>query len=281
MGLLDVTFQGFLSDNNGKKQQRPEEAMGSLVNRTLQFDSLLDFICSSDEPAISSPPSSSSPKPSFITHNQLYNFIHKSFNLTQFGLGRGSRVGICLPDGPSLGLCLLSVMTYCTCAPSNANLTPEELLNDFKNMSVQSVIIPFAKLQNDNDPLVQTFRRGGLQLIGLETSAEHGNDITFSLFGDSSKRPDSNLLVDVGAPNQPDDIAMILQTSGTSGKKKTVPYRLRTLCVGTTCVAFSWGLRSSDTNINMMPLFHVGGIIRNLFAPIFTAGTVILCKVMY
>ncbi|KAI8337869.1 hypothetical protein BC941DRAFT_352090 [Chlamydoabsidia padenii] len=255
--------------------------MGSLVNRTLQFDSLLDFISSSDEPAITSPPTpSSTTPPTFLTHNQLYSFIQKSFNLSQFGLGRGSRVGICLPDGPSLGLCLLSVMTYCTCAPSNANLTPEELLHDFQNMSVQAVIIPFAKLQDENDPLVVTFRRGGLQLIGLETSSveKGGNDITFSLFGDASKRPDSNLLVDVASPNQPDDIAMILQTSGTSGKKKTVPYRLRTLCVGTTCVAFSWGLKSSDTNVNMMPLFHVGGIIRNLFAPIFTAGTVILCK---
>jgi acyl-CoA synthetase (AMP-forming)/AMP-acid ligase II len=172
-------------------------------------------------------------------------------------------------------------MTYCTCAPSNANLTPEELLNDFKNMSVQSVIIPFSRLQNDNDPLVKTFRRGGLQLIGLETSDvdQGGNDITFSLFGDATRKHDSTLLVDTAPPNQPDDIAMILQTSGTSGKKKTVPYRLRTLCVGTTCVAFSWGLRSSDINVNMMPLFHVGGIIRNLFAPILTASTVILCKV--
>ncbi|CAO3592963.1 unnamed protein product [Absidia cylindrospora] len=278
MGLLDVTFHGFFTENMNSKQKRPEEAMGSLVNRTLQFDSLLDFICSSDDPAISSPPSSSSPKPSFITHNQLYSFIQKSFNLAQFGLGRGSRVGICLPDGPSLGLCLLSVMTYCTCAPSNANLTPEELLNDFKNMHVQSVIIPFSKLQNNDDPLVKTFRDGGLQLIGLQTSEEHGNDITFSLFGDSTKTQDTSLVMDAAPLNQPDDIAMILQTSGTSGKKKTVPYRLRTLCVGTTCVAFSWGLRSNDTNINMMPLFHVGGIIRNLFAPIFTAGTVILCK---
>ncbi|SAL96550.1 hypothetical protein [Absidia glauca] len=280
MSLLDVTFQGFMSENSNGKLKRPEEAMGSLVNRTLQFESLLDFISSSDQPAISAPPSSSSPRPTFITHNQLYSFIQKSFNLSQFGLSRGSRVGVCLPDGPSLGLCLLSVMTYCTCAPSNANLTPEELLNDFKNMSVQSVIIPFSRLQNDNDPLVKTFRRGGLQLIGLETSDvdQGGNDITFSLFGDATRKHDSTLLVDAAPPNQPDDIAMILQTSGTSGKKKTVPYRLRTLCVGTTCVAFSWGLRSSDINVNMMPLFHVGGIIRNLFAPIFTAGTVILCK---
>ncbi|KAI8093662.1 uncharacterized protein BX664DRAFT_261054 [Halteromyces radiatus] len=277
MELLDVTFQGFFSNNNNNnKLRQPEEAMGNLVNRTLQFDSLLDFITSSDHPAILSPPSVSSPNPSFITHNQLYSFIQKSFNLSQFGLGRGSRVGVCLPDGPSLGLCLLSVMTYCTCAPSNANLTPEELLNDFKNMSVQAVIIPFSKLQNENDPLVKTFRNGGLQLIGLEQSSEHA--ITFSLFADASRKHDSSLLVDVSSPNQPDDIAMILQTSGTSGKKKTVPYRLRTLCVGTTCVAFSWGLRSTDTNVNMMPLFHVGGIIRNLFAPIFTAGTVILCK---
>ncbi|KAI8065173.1 hypothetical protein BC940DRAFT_305002 [Gongronella butleri] len=273
MSLLDVTYQGFLSSSSDK---RPDESMGSLVDRSLRFDSLLDFINNcSHEAAIASAPTSSQPS-MHITHQQLYSFIQKSFNVAQFGLGRGSRVAVCLPDGPSLGLCLLSLMAYCTCAPSNCNLTPEELVHDYTSMKVQAVIIPFVKLATDNDPLVNALRKAGLQILGLEVDASNGT--TFNLYADTSRtKRDSKMLVD--APlNQPDDTAMILQTSGTSGKKKTVPYRLRALCVGTLCVAFSWGLRNTDINVNMMPLFHVGGIIRNLFAPIFTGGTVILCK---
>ncbi|RKO85156.1 hypothetical protein BDK51DRAFT_9777, partial [Blyttiomyces helicus] len=74
----------------------------------------------------------------------------------------------------------------------------------------------------------------------------------------------------------PDDIALVLRTSGTSGNKKTVPYTLRTLCVGAVCVARSWGLAPHDVNLNMMPLHHVGGIVRNLLAPLLSSGSVVL-----
>lgn len=31
------------------------------------------------------------------------------------------------------------------------------------------------------------------------------------------------------------------------------------------------------TAVNMMPLFHVGGIVRNLLAPILSGGSTIVC----
>ncbi|KIP01343.1 hypothetical protein PHLGIDRAFT_17261 [Phlebiopsis gigantea 11061_1 CR5-6] len=34
---------------------------------------------------------------------------------------------------------------------------------------------------------------------------------------------------------------------------------------------------ADDVNMNMMPLFHVGGIVRNLFAPICSGGSAIMC----
>ena len=61
-----------------------------------------------------------------------------------------------------------------------------------------------------------------------------------------------------------------------SGKKKTVPYTLDTLAVGATCVIASWGLGTSDVCFNMMPLFHTGGIVRNLLSPILAGGATIL-----
>jgi acyl-CoA synthetase (AMP-forming)/AMP-acid ligase II len=61
-----------------------------------------------------------------------------------------------------------------------------------------------------------------------------------------------------------------------SGKKKTVPYTLDTLTVGATCVIASWGLCPGDVCFNMMPLFHVGGIVRNLLSPILSGGATVL-----
>ncbi|ORZ14195.1 hypothetical protein BCR42DRAFT_492821 [Absidia repens] len=320
LNLLEVTFKGFLSHSN---TDRPEESLGSLVNRTLQFDTLLDFIDTSDEPAIVCQPSSSPSKStsftsttssttylpsnststttlsplnassplasasSFITYSQMHSFILNSFNLAQFNLRRGARVAVCLPQGPSLGLCLISIMAYCTCAPSNDTLTPEELLHDYKKMQIQAVVVPNYKLRNmeNDDPLVSTLRQGGLQLIGLETETE--DSILFTLHADpysqqqQHQQPNTDDIIDDSPSallNQANDTVMILQTSGTSGTKKVVPYLLQTLCVATTCVSASYGIKPTDMNINMMPLYHVGGVVRSLLTPIFTTGIVVLCK---
>ncbi len=64
-----------------------------------------------------------------------------------------------------------------------------------------------------------------------------------------------------------------------SGKKKTVSYTLDTLAVGAVCVIASWGLSSRDVCFNMMPLFHVGGIVRNLLSPILAGGSTVLAPV--
>jgi acyl-CoA synthetase (AMP-forming)/AMP-acid ligase II len=53
-------------------------------------------------------------------------------------------------------------------------------------------------------------------------------------------------------------------------------YTLRSLIIGTCAVIKSWNLQEDDVNANMMPLFHVGGIVRNLFAPMMSGGSAIV-----
>ena len=55
-----------------------------------------------------------------------------------------------------------------------------------------------------------------------------------------------------------------------------VPFSLDTLAVGAACIAASWGLAPGDRGLNMMPLFHSGGIVRNLLAPVLAGSAAIL-----
>lgn len=73
------------------------------------------------------------------------------------------------------------------------------------------------------------------------------------------------------------EIVLLLHTSGTSGNKKLVPYTLDMLIIGAGCIISSWNLTPADVCLNMMPLFHIGGIVRNLLCPILSGGSVILC----
>ena len=74
------------------------------------------------------------------------------------------------------------------------------------------------------------------------------------------------------------ETVLLLHTSGTSGNKKLVPYSLDMIVIGVGCIISSWNLSPSDVCLNMMPLFHIGGIVRNLFAPILSGGSVISCN---
>jgi acyl-coenzyme A synthetase/AMP-(fatty) acid ligase len=70
---------------------------------------------------------------------------------------------------------------------------------------------------------------------------------------------------------------LILFTSGTTGQKKLVPHVLGDLVTAATTIALSWNLQRTDVNCHMMPLFHIGGIVRQVLSPIFSGGCVICC----
>ena len=71
---------------------------------------------------------------------------------------------------------------------------------------------------------------------------------------------------------------MLLHTSGTSGNKKLVPYSLEMIIIGCSSIISSWNLKPNDICLNMMPLFHIGGIMRNILSPIMSGGHIICCN---
>ncbi|KAF8997871.1 AMP-dependent synthetase and ligase [Cyathus striatus] len=159
---------------------------------------------------------------------------------------------IVLPTGPENAVAILSIACYHTCAPVNNSCTAAELKEDARRLGVKAIVTTKAAEQR----------------LELKTLQDELNcDVIFV----EGRLP---------VPSQPHklaDISLILHTSGTSGKKKVVPYPLRTLVIGTWSVVQSWNLRGDDINMNMMPLFHVGGIVRNLLAPVLSGGSAIMC----
>lgn len=275
-GLL---YSSHKENHKGVKGVIPTKNIGNIVRSSLRVDTFLDFIQLSTRPAIIAPTLPLKAAKLYMTHEQIYTFIEQSFNLQQFNLQRTDRVAICLPDGPCLNLCLLAVLTYCICVPSNSQLTPDEILVDYKKLKVKAVLLPYEKLINyDGDPLATTLRKGGLQLIGLKKSSDF--NFSFTLHQDPLDSKSNECILNEGKPlNHSDDIVLLFHTSGTTGEKKIVPYSLRTLCVSITCVAYSLHIKCTDTNISMMPLFHIGGLIRNLLAPLFIGASIIQCQV--
>jgi acyl-CoA synthetase (AMP-forming)/AMP-acid ligase II len=74
----------------------------------------------------------------------------------------------------------------------------------------------------------------------------------------------------------PADIAMVLHTSGTTSRPKIVPLSVANLCASAKSIRASLGLAAGDVGLNIMPLFHIHGLIAGVLAPI-SAGTSVYC----
>ncbi|KAF7975487.1 hypothetical protein HWV62_9401 [Athelia sp. TMB] len=235
---------------------------------------LLDCLPTTHLPAIHSPDQTRPP----LTHAEVHRFV-ESFCLpytTASGpLGVNDRIMVALPTGPENALALLALAAYHTCAPANATCTAAELLDDAARLRAKCV---FTTRDAEERLGLQFLRRElGCLIVYMEPRA-HGPAGLFDMSViDGTKGVQSDGARPVSRLAGLHDQALILHTSGTSGKKKVVPYSLRSLIVGTCAVALSWELQPADVNMNMMPLFHVGGIVRNLLAPMFTGGSTIMC----
>lgn len=77
-----------------------------------------------------------------------------------------------------------------------------------------------------------------------------------------------------------EDIAMLIHTSGTTSKPKSVPLTHRQLGVCATCILSTLQLGSDDVCLNMMPFYHTHSITTNLLASLF-GGAAVVCAAGY
>ena len=75
---------------------------------------------------------------------------------------------------------------------------------------------------------------------------------------------------------QPDDTALVLHTSGTTSRPKIVPLTQTNICSSGHAISVSLELRENDRCLNVMPLFHIHGLIGAVLSSL-TAGASIVC----
>ena len=174
------------------------------------------------------------------------------------GIAPGDRVALVLPNSPGMAAVFLAAATAGTAAPLNPRYREEELSLSFEELGVKVVV---ATPDAEDIPALPDVRRLHLQGDGLDlTLTENGRPVP------SAPGP---------APS-PADVAMVLQTSGTTSRPKTVPLTHANLAVSAANIAESLVLTAADRCLMVMPLFHIRGLIAGLLAPL-SAGGAIAC----
>ncbi|KAI5806142.1 hypothetical protein EDC01DRAFT_700371 [Geopyxis carbonaria] len=202
-----------------------------------------------------------------LSHADLYRFV-RNFRLPV--AGRKPAVVLALPNGPLLAVACIAVSAYYTAVPVNVSGTgAEQFLADVRLSGAKTVLV----LPGDVERLGINGRNDLWKDVQVLLVKEHKDRLTFDVKPLNSSRA----MCEEVTENGPDDVCIVLFTSGTSGTKKRVPVTLHNIVTGAAAVIQSWGLKPEDVCLNMMPLNHVGGIVRNLFAPILSGGTTICC----
>jgi acyl-CoA synthetase (AMP-forming)/AMP-acid ligase II len=75
-------------------------------------------------------------------------------------------------------------------------------------------------------------------------------------------------------PAQADDVALVLHTSGTTSRPKIVPLTQRNVFASAQHIAHSTRFTAQDRGLNVMPLFHIHGLIAGILAPLSQGGEV-------
>ncbi|KAJ1326567.1 oxalate--CoA ligase [Microdochium nivale] len=75
---------------------------------------------------------------------------------------------------------------------------------------------------------------------------------------------------------QPDDVALVLHTSGTTSRPKVVPLTHRNLTRTMKNIQATYQLTEKDRTMLVMPLFHVHGLLCALLAPLACGGSMIV-----
>jgi acyl-CoA synthetase (AMP-forming)/AMP-acid ligase II len=186
-------------------------------------------------------------------------------SLNALGIGRNDRVAIVLPNGPEMATAFLAIGAGATTAPLNPAYKVDEFDFYLKDLAATALIVD----ANGHAAAEQAAKQLGVPVLRLVTDkAAAAGD--FRIEGESLGK------ARIEGPAQPDDIALILHTSGTTSRPKIVPLSQVNVTASARHIRASLALSSGDRCLNVMPLFHIHGLIAAVLSSL-AAGASIFC----
>ena len=164
-----------------------------------------------------------------------------------------------------MALAFLAVSSAATFTPLNPSCRTNEFEFYLTDLGPKALIVQ----SSVDSPAIAVARKHSIAIIELSPMAE-GDSRVFSIRGE--KRPATS---QVGFA-QADDVALILYTSGTTARPKMVPLTHSNLLASAGNIAAALQLTDMDRCLNVMPLFHIHGLVGAVLSSIM-AGSEVVC----
>jgi acyl-CoA synthetase (AMP-forming)/AMP-acid ligase II len=203
-----------------------------------------------------------------LTYKALRDQIDKTLTtLNGFGIGRNDRVAIVLPNGPEMAIAYISVAMAATTAPLNPAYRVDEYSFYLNDLSAKALLVE----AGSTSPAVEAATSLNLPILELTTDDQRPAG-SFDILPKEamSGTPAS------GGLAQTDDVALVLHTSGTTSRPKIVPLTHKNVCASAGNIRTTLSLTPDDRCMNVMPLFHIHGLMAAVLASL-SAGASVFC----
>ena len=192
-----------------------------------------------------------------LTYGELINQIERiGSSLALLGLVGESRVAVVLPNGFAMAATFVALAPWCAIAPLNPAYTKEEFRFYLEDLNADAVVVA-----NASDPAAEVASELSIRVLEL-SEGEHAGAISLGESGENAKNRD------LGATS------LILHTSGTTSRPKMVPLSEKNLCQSAQNIVRTLHLTPRDRCLNIMPLFHIHGLMAPVLATLCSGGSV-------
>ncbi|UKZ82822.1 putative NRPS-like protein biosynthetic cluster [Trichoderma virens FT-333] len=242
-------------------------------------------------PAIICPVAGSASFRDVVSYAQLASMVRSvQIDLALMGITKASRVALVLPNGLEFVAMLLAVLRQRgVAAPLNPQYTQVEFRDAFSRMNLDLVLIlADVGVSGDGSSIATPARQAAMEL-GVRVAVCHRTNIA-----DGGAEPGLRLAVKpidlthgnntninettIFSPTevQPQDKALMLLTSGTTGAPKLVLLSHMNILISMRIIIANSQLSSSDRTIIITPLHHITGVCGSLLATLFSGGSAVI-----
>ncbi len=203
-----------------------------------------------------------------LNYAGLLQHVRKTVgSLRAAGLNRNDRVAVVLPNGPEMATAFVSVAAGATCAPLNPAYRESEFDFYISDLNARALLI----LSGMDSPARKIAEARCIPILELMPDLNAPAGVFRLSNGSRAFSAAGNGFA------EPQDTALILHTSGTTSKPKMVPLMQSNICTSGHNIALTLALSGRDRCLNVMPLFHIHGLMAAVVASL-TAGASVVCS---
>ncbi|SVA62026.1 uncharacterized protein METZ01_LOCUS114880 [marine metagenome] len=195
-----------------------------------------------------------------LLYKDLKSFVNKiASQLAGNGISNKDRAAIVLPNGPFMASSFLTLSSYMSAAPLNTSYKTNEYEFYLKDLNPKIVIVE----PNSSNEVVGVAKNLNIPVCEIKIKKDDPSGL-FNLF---------NIESEYQLPEENDE-GLVLHTSGTTSRPKIVPLTNKNIYSSAENISKSLNLSETDHCLNIMPLFHIHGLIAILAASIRSGASV-------